>query len=257
MNAALQRAVRAEVTKLTTLRTPVGVVVGTAVGTIALSWLITALTSRAFAAGQPQDAGGLEPGTAFLVVLRYAQIGAVLLGGWVLAQERDNHAVRATMLAVPHRRTAYLAKVLVTAAVTAVTAVVTVLGSAAVRCAATDCGARGARLAPDVAGEVRVLGGVVVYWTLLAVLTFALGALVRNGLTSIGVVLGLALALSPYLVTLSPLARFLPDQAGAQLSHQGPFLAGELGPVLGLVVLVAWTLGTAVAGDVSFRRWAV
>jgi hypothetical protein len=108
-----------------------------------------------------------------------------------------------------------------------------------------------------VAGEVRVLGGVVVYWTLLAVLTFALGALMRNGLTSIGVVLGLALALSPYLVTLSPLARFLPDQAGAQLSHHGPFLAGELGPVLGLVVLVAWTLGTAVAGDVSFRRWAV
>ncbi len=253
----LAQAVRAESTKLRSLRTPVATMAGTAAGVVLLSWAITVMTTRAYATGHPQDAAGLEPGSAFLVVLHHGQIGAILLGAWLLVEENVDRAVRSAFLAVPRRSTLYAAKVLVAAVAAAVTAAVGALGSAAVRCLATDCSAPDGRFAATSTAQVRVLAGVVVCWTLLAVLTFGLAALVRNGLVSLGVVLALVLAMSPYLLTVTPLARYLPDQAGAQLTQPGPFLAGDLGPALGLAVLAAWTVALTVAGGVSFRRWPV
>ena len=78
----MARAVRAETTKLLTLRLCLNTMAGTVLLTVLLSWILTKLIDAAHAAGRPEEAAGLEGGTAFLVVLHYGQIGVILLAAW-------------------------------------------------------------------------------------------------------------------------------------------------------------------------------
>lgn len=249
-------AVRAELTKALTLRMFVLTAVGTMTLAIGLSWLVTRLTQQAYDAGRPEDAAGLEAPSAFLVILHYGQIGVILLGCWLLFQESDNGSLRTTFLAVPNRLVVFLAKGCVALSGSAAVAVTSVGGAYLVRCAATTC-VVGTDLTGTTGGDLRVLGGVVAYWSLLGVLAFALSAAVRNGLVGLGLLLVLVLAASSYLLTLTPLARFLPDQAGAQLYQQDPPIGIDLGPGWAVLVLGAWVAAAIVAGSYSFRRWAV
>lgn len=256
VNVRFRHVLRAEVTKLVTLRLPVVAALSTVLGSVVLSWVLTLLTTHAFAAGRPEDAAGLQPTDAFLVILHYAQIGVVLLGAWVFVQESDSAGIRSTFVAVPRRRTVLAAKAVVSGLAGIAVAVPAVVGSYAVRCAVLDCGPD-TRIAPTTFEEVRILGGIALYWGLLSILAFALAATIRNGLVSIGALLALVLALSAYLLSVTPLARLLPDQAGAQLFQQPPSAPGDLGAMAGLLVLLAWLVALFVGGLISLHRWRV
>ncbi|WP_435738248.1 hypothetical protein V5D56_06570 [Cellulosimicrobium sp. PMB13] len=245
-------AVRAETTKLATLRLPVAAAVATVVLTVGLSWLVTVLTDAALDAGRPQDVGGLEPATAFLVVLHYGQIGVIALAAWSVFQESDNGAVRTTFLAMPQRIAVLLAKLTVVLVAGLGLGAVSAAGSWLARCP-TTC-APG--FAGSAAADVQVLVGVAVYWGLLAVLTTAVSAVVRNGLVGMAVMLALVLAGSSYLLTLTPAAELLPDQAGSRLYQLPPVPPDALGPAGGLAVLLVWVLVATVGGALSFRRWS-
>lgn len=226
--------------------------------------MLTALIDAAFRAGRPEETAGLETGSAFLVILHYGQIGVVLLAAWVMHQEADAGSLRTTLLCSPRRGTVVLAKALVVAVAAGIIGIGAALGSAGIRCTIIDCSspsrststsasAPGA-FAPTGAGEVRVLAGVILYWVLIALFTAALAMLLRSGLAALGIVLALVLAVSTQLLTLSPLARLLPDQAGAQLYQQPPVLSGDLGPLRGGTVLLAWTLATLLLAALAVRR---
>jgi hypothetical protein len=245
-------AVRAELSKLASLRLATLTAASIVALTAGLSWGLTALTTQAFRDGRAGDAGGLEPGTAFLPILHYGQVGGILLGAWVLFQEADNGVLRSSFLAIPRRATLFWAKLLTTlAATTAVGLVAIPLGYLG-RCVAGGCSAE--RLSTTGTPDAVVLAGYVGYWALISVLTFVVSAAVRNGLVGMGIMLALVLAVSQYLLRISDLARFLPDQAGAQL-YQLSLAPGQLDAGQGLLVLLAWVVAGSCAGLASFRTW--
>lgn len=251
------RCVRAEFTKLITLRLSLFTAVGTVVVTIAASWMLTYLIDAAHRSGRPEETAGLETGSAFLVVLHYGQIGVVLLAAWVMHQEAEPGSLRSTVISTPCRSVVLTAKGIVVASAAAVTALVCTVGSASARCAVIDCAAQPPWFAATRQDETVQLVGVVTYWVLIALFTYALAVLLRSGLAAMGVVLALCLAVSRYLRTITPLARFLPDQAGAQLFAQQPVAHGELTPLAGGLVLLAWTVVSLIGAYAAFGRQSI
>lgn len=251
------RTIRAELTKLLTLRLSLYTAVATVLLTIAASWLLTILIDSALRRGRPEDTAGLEPGSAFMVILNFAQIGVILLTAWVVHQEADPGSLRSTLVAVPQRGFVFAAKAVIVAVAAAATGALSAFGSAAVRCLVVDCGAPQNAFAATSADALRMLLGVVAYWVLIALFTYALAILLRSGLAAMGIVLALTLAVSGYLARITTLARFLPDQAGVQLYAPSPPPADELGPLGGGLVLLAWVTAALVASVVAFRRQSV
>lgn len=251
------RAFRAETIKLLSLRFFLVTATGTVLACVLLSWGLTALIAEAHRAGKPENAGGLESGSAFLLVLHYGQIGLILLAAWTMHQEADAGSLRTTLVSVPRRSCVLAAKAAVVAAGSLFVALPSVFGSAAIRCVSIDCTASGSGLAPDGAVPWAVLWGVVVYWLLISIFTFALAVILRSGLTAMATVLALALIVSTYLLHITPLAKALPDQAGAQLYQLPPVRPGDLGPIAGGLTLLAWSLAALFMALVVFRRQPV
>lgn len=251
---SLLQVTRAELIKLRSLRLVAVTAAATVVLTAFLSWLLTALTQQAFAAGRSVDAGGLEPGTALLPILHYAQIGPILLGAWALFQESDNDGLRTALLASPRRTVLFGAKALATLVVVSLIALPAVLLAYVARCSVIGCGSS-TRLSADGTPDLGILGGYAVYWVILALFTFAVSTAVRNGLVGLVIVLTMVLAASQYLLRLTDLARFLPDQAGAEL-YQLSHGAGQLTASQGLAVLLAWLAVASVAALLSLRTWS-
>ena len=251
------RAVRAETTKLLTLRLCLNTMAGTVLLTVLLSWILTKLIDAAHAAGRPEEAAGLEGGTAFLVVLHYGQIGVILLAAWSMHQESDSGSLRSTLISLPQRSAVLAAKAIVIVVAVFITAVLSVFGSAGIRCVVIDCTAESSQIAATPQAASGILWGVVLYWILIALFTYALSVVLRSGLAAMGTVLAMALIVSTYMVNITPLAKFLPDQAGAQLYQLPPSAPGDLGPATGGLVLAAWVFAALIAALVLFRRQPV
>lgn len=250
-------AVRAELCKLVSLPLGRAVIVAGPVVVLAASWGLTALVDAAIRAGRAEDAAGLEPGSAFLVILHYAQIVVVLVAAVVMQQEEERGALRATVIAVPQRALIVVAKASVLAGVAAATGAFGAVGSSAARCLIVDCADPANAFAASAGDEARILLGYSVYATLIALLTFALAVLLRSSLTAMGIVLSLALAVSAYLERVTPAARFLPDRAGAQLYLEQSPTAGEPGPFLGGLVLLGWAAAALIAAAIVLRRRSI
>lgn len=248
------RAFRAETIKLLSLRFFLVTASGTVLACVLLSWGLTALIAEAQRAGKPENAGGLESGSAFLLVLHYGQIGLILLAAWTMHQEADSGSLRSTLVSVPRRSCVLAAKAVVVAAESLCVALPSVFGSAAIRCVPIDCTASGNGPGPDSAVSWAILWGVVVYWLLISIFTFALAVILGSGLTAMATVLALALIVSTYLLHITPLAKALPDQAGAQLYQLPPVRPGDLGPLAGGLTLLAWSLAALFMAFVVFRR---
>lgn len=255
--ATMGRAISAETTKLLTLRLCLNTMIGTVLLTVLLSWVLTNLTEAAQKAGRPEEAAGLEGGSAFLTILHYGQIGVILLAAWSMHQEADSGSLRSTLISLPQRSTVLAAKALVIVASTFITAVLSVFGSAGVRCLVIDCGAEGSQIASTPQATAGVLWGVILYWILIALFTFALSVILRSGLAAMGAVLAMALIISTYLLNITPFAKFSPDQAGSQLYQQPPQIPGDLGPVVGGLVLAAWVVAALISAHILFRRQPV
>ncbi|WP_127842404.1 hypothetical protein [Actinomyces wuliandei] len=155
------------------------------------------------------------------------------------------------MIAVPVRRILFLAKAVVAGFGSFVVAIVSVVGSYGARNLIVDSAA----LAGGGAEDTRVLCGYVVYWTILGPFAFALSALMRSGVAGLATLLVTVLAASTYLLSLTQLARFLPDQAGGQMYQEVPPSANDLGPQIGLLAMLLWMLAAFLAGELSFRSW--
>ncbi len=250
------RAFRAETIKLLSLRFFLVTATGTVLACVLLSWGLTALIAEAHREGKPENAGGLESGSAFLLVLHYGQIGLILLAAWTMHQEADAGSLRTTLVSVPRRSCVLAAKAAVVATGSLCVALPSVFGSAAIRCVPIDCTASGSGLAPD-AVPWAILWGVVVYWLLISIFTFALAVILRSGLTAMATVLALALIVSTYLLHITPLAKALPDQAGAQLYQLPPVPPGDLGPIAGGLILLAWSLAALLLALIVFRSQPV
>jgi ABC-2 type transport system permease protein len=173
--------------------------------------------------------------------------------------------IRSTLAAVPRRRPALWAKGLVLAASILVVSAVAVGISLGVM--QLFVGSKG--LAPDLgnAETVRILVGIPLYLTGLALLAFAIGALLRHSAGALATVLGLLLVIENlFMIPWKPLqliSPFLPGTAGGKLlmsqgqldaMTQGSQVGAVLSPWQGYGVLLAWVAVLLTVGALLLRR---
>jgi ABC-2 type transport system permease protein len=194
-----------------------------------------------------------------LGVLGYAFMFAyaivAVLGLLVIGPERATGLLAATLAAAPRRLPVFGAKLVVSAAIGAVTGLVGAIGAFfMVQPQLAPLGMGSSLVDPDV---LQVLVGGAVFLALVAVLSTALGSLFRSTAAGMGAVLGLLLV-APVLLPMVPgiggeLAGWLPSTAGMML-FQSAAQAGWQPILTGGLVLLAWTVGAVTLGGVRFMR---
>lgn len=253
----LNTALRIEVRKLTTTRTWWML----SLLALGVGVLVTVLTVTGSEAGAhpPIDIftgaliGGLQ--TAYMIT--------AIVGITAVAGEYRHRTVTASFLAVPHRGRLITAKLLVLSGYgLAVGAVIVALCSAI---AAPWLSARGlldGGLAA--AGITRAVVGGTVAIAVMTALVVALGALLRNQIAAVGVLLVYLFAIEPTfnsIAFLRPAYPYLPGGAVQALTFSGHRAFGAadgavlLNPWLAVLVLVAYAVViTAIAVRTSIRR---
>lgn len=246
------RAVHAELRKLIGLP-GVWVAVGAA---IVLPAAFTLLTIRQITDGREAE---VENAFASTVDLAFAEfqltmLAAVVLGVVASASEYTpssttpgaGRQVTTSMLSCPGRLRLLMAKV-------------TALLVVAVTTSASSIGlamAVAAGKVPEWGDAVGRFVGAVIYWCAVAFMSCAIGLAVRNTVVPI-VVLGVnlsAVSFSLLLLKVTPLARYLPDLAGAGLLLRDVTFE-PLPPVTGGMVMWVWVVGLwLLAGALFVRR---
>ncbi|GIJ25207.1 hypothetical protein Vqi01_03690 [Micromonospora qiuiae] len=160
--------------------------------------------------------------------------------------------ITATLTATPNRVAVLAAKA--TAVVLLVAAAAGVAIPASLALAGGILGADGAPAPTDAPSR---LVGAGVYWALTALIALAVTVFTRSGIIPVIVlVVNSALVSVSYLLShLTPLARYLPDLAGASL-FAGDLLALDdaLAPLAGGLVMAGWTAGLLILAGVVFVR---
>ncbi|MEJ2857978.1 MULTISPECIES: hypothetical protein [unclassified Saccharothrix] len=209
-------AVRAELVKLVTVPSTYLAAGVSVLGTTGIALLNSRVTP---------DAG--------FTAVPFGAIGVIVLG--VLIATGDTPI---SVLCVPRRGVLLGAKVLVVAVASAVLAGVTLV-------AAVPLAELGWRAV-----------GAVVYWVCSALIAFAVGSLSRSAVVPLVLfIVNSALVSVTYLLTkVTPLARYLPDVAGAQMFVRDYRAEDMLSPVAGGVTMVVWTVVLVVVAGVVFTR---
>jgi len=209
------RVVRSEWIKFRTLRSTIW----TLAITLALMVGIAALLS---AVGASQSDGASGDGSSIVVITvatTMAQLAVTILGVLVVTGEYSTGMIRSTLTAVPRRLPALWAKGVVLAVSIFVVSSVAVAISLAVM--QLILGAK--RKAPDLGNSdtVRVLVGVPLYLTAIALFAFAIGAVLRHSAAALATVLGLLLVIENlFLFPWRPfqlISPFLPGTAGSKI----------------------------------------
>ncbi|MGZ4637485.1 MAG: ABC transporter permease subunit [Actinomycetes bacterium] len=265
------RVLHSEWIKFWSLRSTVWTVAATVVVMGAVSWLAVFFTAREATnpSTKPEDVAVL---TALLhdpsVVLtgtELAKLVVAVLGVLIITGEYSTGMVRSTLTAVPRRLPAFWAKALVLTGVTAGTTVVAEVLAWAV--ALPTLRSHGAPLDLGAAETQRILLGGVLYLAGIALLAFAVGAIIRVAAGALATVLGLLLVVEVLFRTLPVdffrhISPFLPATAGHQLLATQASIeqarAMSSGPVLdpwaGFAVMAVWVTVVLAVAAVQLRR---
>jgi ABC-2 type transport system permease protein len=259
------RVVRSEWIKLRTLRSTIWTLASTVavmVGIVALFCLMI----TAGGDGGGEHASGETPNgiLAFSLAAGMASLATAVLGVLVISGEYSTGMIRSTLAAVPRRLPALWAK----AVVLAVTIFLVSMVAVGISLGVMQLWLGGRGLAPDLGDSetVRIVVGTALYLTAIALLAFAIGALLRHSAGALATVLGLltVIPITFSQIPWKPLQQinpFLPGNAGAMLllpAQTGPVSPDTVGVVLGpwqgFGVLLGWVAVLMAAAAVLLRR---
>ncbi|TFH70519.1 ABC transporter permease subunit [Cellulomonas sp. HD19AZ1] len=258
------RVVRSEWIKLWTVRSTYWVIGITFVVMLLLAWAMAAAFSMMGVNGEEPAAGSASVVYAALGPAQmFASLTLVVVAALVVTGEYGTGQIRSTLTAVPTRLPVLWAKGLVVLVVSFVTAAV---GTGLQLLLA---GAIQPAMRPDWSDPemLRVVAATPLYIATVALLGFALGALVRNTAATITIVIGFVLVIENVLAAVpwKPLEwvrPFLPASAGARVTSPQEYLdmAGEmsrqavnLSPWEGYAVLVGWVVLLVALAAVRLR----
>ncbi|MFD7657048.1 ABC transporter permease subunit [Actinosynnema sp. NPDC059797] len=254
-NATVE-AVRAEWTKIATLRSAIVLLVLTCAVAVALGWLSGWSVGNAFDRGLDVVRPDFHPVTAGHYPLRYAQVLLIAFAVLLVGSEYGSGTIRTSLTAVPSRGRFYLAKVVAGLVPAAVVAVLTAAGGVT----ATQWGLGRYGVPLDHDDVLPTTLGAVGYLVLMYALCVGVATVLRNTALATSLLVVLVMVLSPLanrVEALRGVARYLPDHAGAQLMTVGAQADPELGPVAGLLILTAWATAALVGGYLALRSRAV
>lgn len=268
------RVVRSEWIKLRTLRSTVWSFAIIVLLTVGFGLLMTATIDTS--AGPTVDVETQKMLTVMVATLgvSFTQLVAAVLGVLIISGEYTTGMIRSTFAAVPKRLPAVFAKALVLAVATFVVSLVSIIVTALVTAPIlASKGVEGQLLDGEV---MRALVGGAGYLTLIALLAFGFGAILRNSAGGIAAVLGLILVVPTVLAILASVAQvawiynlsaLLPSSAGSQMyaigsdsAAGGPPLGGiaddvlTLDPTQGFLVLLAWVVVLLIAASALIKR---
>ncbi len=195
------------------------------------------------------------------------QLVLSVLGVLVISGEYGTGMIRSTFAAEPRRLPTLLAKAIVLAVSAFVVGLVTVFATAAVIFPLLP----GIHVHPDWGDSKLVLGmlGAAVYLTVISLIAFSIGAIIRNTAGGIAAAIGLILVLPTILQIIAAttgatwaanLVAFAPTSAGAKLyaytSTSATTSTGvvTLDALQGALVVVAWFAVLAVVAAVLLKR---
>ncbi len=195
----------------------------------------------------------------------FAQLVLAVLGVLTITGEYSTGQIRSTIVSVPRRTPALVAKAIVLAVVAALTTLVGVVTGTLAGLPFHD--KLGITLDLSDGETLRMLGGMPLYIAGIALLGFAIGALVRSSPGALGIVLGLLLVVEQVVAAI-PLAffdriePFLPSNAGSRLitsqesidAVNAASIGADLGAWQGYGVLLAWVAVLMVLAAVLLRR---
>jgi ABC-2 type transport system permease protein len=252
----MQACIRAEWTKLRTVRSTIWAMILTVISIIGFGTLITALELTRWDQRSTAEVIGFDPLLYSLVGLNLAQLSVGVLGVLVMTTEYATGAITLTFGATPQRRTVLVSKVVTFSAIVAIVAVLSsfvVFGICqallASRHAGVSIGDRGVFRA--------VLGGAL-HLVLVGAIAVTLGALVRRTAGAIAILFAVLLVI-PGLVTLLPspwnddVTKYLPNAAGVAMSAVVRF-PDLLSPLGGLIVLCGYTIAALAAAMTVLSR---
>ena len=255
------RIIKSEWIKFRTLRSTIWTLAITLVLIVGIVTLFSAIFASEPAEITDADGGSI---VAFMIATGIAQLVAIVLAVLAITGEYSTGMIRSTLAAVPRRLPALWAKGAVLAISILVVSTVAVAISLGVM--QIFLGAKG--LAPDLgkAETVRILAGIPLYLTAIALFAFAIGALLRHSAGALATVLGLLLVIENlFLIPWKPLqliAPFLPGAAGFKIltpqvqidaMSQGA-VGAVLGPWQGFAVLLAWVMVLLAAAAFLLKR---
>ncbi|MBE3015292.1 ABC transporter permease [Microbispora sp. NEAU-D428] len=186
-----------------------------------------------------------------LASISYAQAGFVILGVLAACSEYTGGQIRTTLTAMPRRVLQFTAKHLALAIVVFPAAAITAASGIVL-----TTGVLGDTAAPVTLGRVAgALSGVTAYLALTALISAAVGALVRRTLAAVVVLLGYFFIVGPLLRDHTPAAKYLPDSAGFAMWFPVADDASAVTPAQGALLLTAWTVALIVVVVLGYRRW--
>ncbi|MEO6942687.1 MAG: ABC transporter permease subunit [Terrimesophilobacter sp.] len=272
------RVVRSEWIKLRTLRSTLWSFAIIVILTVGFGLLLAATvkTTDGPALGLAAQ-NSLAVSVATLGV-NFTQLVAAVLGVLIISGEYTTGMIRSTFAAVPTRLPAFFAKVLVLAVSTFVVGLVSIVATALVTM--PILASKGINADLFDAHVMRALLGGAGYLTLIALLAFGFGAILRSSAGGIASALGLILVIPPVLSIVSSLTQatwihnvsvFLPSAAGGRMFALGDAVSFRGGPpstsgtqaasdlltldaTQGLLVLVAWVVVLLVTAAVLVMR---
>ncbi len=249
-----RRVIASEWLKLRTLRSS-WITMGLAVAALALlGLLIGIITNSNWNHMNPARIARFNPVDASLGGVNFAQLAIAVLGVLVISGEYSTGMIRSSLGAVPKRLPVLWAKLLVFGAATLVLMEIAAfaafwLGQAALAGHGTTISAPGA---------LRSVIGTGLYLTVVAVLSVALGFIIRSTAGAISAVIGLLLVL-PGIMNILPqswqdnVSPYLPSNAGSDIYTQHPD-PGSLAPWTGFAVFCLYAAVAVVISAVLLDR---
>jgi ABC-type transport system involved in multi-copper enzyme maturation permease subunit len=246
---------RSEWTKLRSVRSTYWTAGLAVLASIALSIVISARTANNISHGVV-SATDLDSTLTSLTGLYIAQVAIGALGVLTISSEYSTGMIRATLTAVPQRRAMLAAKGLVFAAATLIAGEIMSFTAFGIGQALLARVHAGASLSQP--GVLRATIGGGLYLTVVGLLGFGLGALVRHTAGALSAFFGVLFALTA-LTDLLPthlrnqVINYLPANAGSQiLTVLHP--PGALAPWTGLGVLLLYAVAATTAATILITR---
>jgi hypothetical protein len=238
------RVIRSEWTKFHSLRSSKVIVGLTALLTIGLGAIITAVISAQWATHiSPGDKARFDPAIAPLQGVHLSQLAVGVLGVLLISGEYATGMIRSSLTVVPARLAVLRAKLAVFTAVVGVTSLASCLAAFVV--GEQILGGNGLGTTIASAHAMHTIFGAAIYMLLVGVIGMGLGAVLRNTAAAISTLAGLFFVV-PIIFNFLPaswsnnIAPYLPAQAGEAFWNKPDGMAIS-SPWVALLVLLGWT----------------
>jgi len=258
---SLGGALRAEWTKLRSVRSTTWSLVATLVAILGIGILAASTEASHWAHASFEDEVTFDPTSVSLTGLLFGQLAIGVLGVLVMSAEYGTGTIRATLAAIPNRPLVLVAKAIVFAVVVLVVGETLSFAAFFIGQAILTGSAPHAALGQP--GVLRAVAGGGLYLGALGLLALGLAAMVRHTAGAITTFVGILLILPLILAALPSFIRdaagkYLPANIGAVMTSVRPSLRSaefpSFAPWTGLAILGGYAVAALVIGGWLFTR---